>query len=80
MAIQKTTMAKTRANFAEALDAVADGDIVIIERRGKPDTALVDAELIEDYLAAVNPRIIRKIQRAHRETTVSFHEVFADIL
>lgn len=80
MTVQKTTMAKTRANFAETLDAVADGDIVIIERRGKPNTALVDAELIEDYLASVNPRIIRKIQRAHREKTVSFDEVFADIL
>lgn len=78
MTIQKTSMAKTRAHFAEALDAVAEGDVVIIERRGKPDAALVDAELIEDFLAATNPRIIKKIQQARKEkTTIAFEDVFA---
>lgn len=80
MSIQTTSMSDARANFAEALDAATSGDVVVIQRRGKPDAALVDAELLEDYLASVNPRLIKKAQRARAETeSIPFDDAFSDI-
>lgn len=80
MSIQTTSMSDARAHFAEALDAATNGGVVVIQRRGKPDAALVDAELLEDYLASVNPRIIKKVQKAREEKeAVSFDDAFSDI-
>lgn len=81
MSIMETNMANLRSNLADALDQVAEGDIVLVKRRGKPDAALIDSELLEDYVAATNPRIIKKIAKARAEkTTTTFEEVFADVL
>lgn len=80
MSIQTTSMSDARAHFAEALKAATSGGVVIIQRRGKPDAALIDAELLEDYLAATNPRIIKKVQKARQEkATSSFDEAFNGI-
>ena len=80
MNIQSTSMSDARANFAEALEAATSGGVVVIQRRGKPDAALVDAELLEDYLASINPRIIKKVQKARVEKeVVSFNDAFSDI-
>ena len=80
MSIQTTSMSEARAHFAEALEAATNGEVVVIQRRGKPDAALIDAELLEDYLAATNPRIIKKVQKARQETaTTTFDEAFAGI-
>lgn len=80
MSVQTTSMSEARANFAEALESATNGEVVVIKRRGKPDAALVDAELLEDYLASVNPRIIKKIQKARKEkATVSFDDAFQGI-
>lgn len=80
MSIQTTSMSDARANFAEALEAATSGGIVVIQRRGKPDAALVDAELLEDYLASINPRIIKKVQKARAEKEfTSFNDAFSDI-
>ena len=81
MIIQKTSMAKTRANFAESLDAASNGEVILIQRRGKPDTAIIDADLLEDFLSSTNPRIINKISSARSESdSVSFDEAFSGIL
>jgi len=81
MSIQTTSMSKARAHFAEALESATNGGVVLVQRRGKPDAAIVDADLLEDFLAATNPRIIKKIQAARKELeNVSFDEAFADIL
>lgn len=81
MSVTQTNMAKLRTHLAAALDQVADGDIVLVKRRGKPDAALIDSDLLEDYLAATNPRIIKKVARARAEKeTVPFEEAFADVL
>lgn len=84
MSILQTNMAKLRSNLADALDHAASGDIVLVKRRGKPDTALIDSELLEDFLAAINPRIIKKVAKARAEAakgqTVSFDEIFRDVM
>lgn len=81
MSIVQTNMTNLRSNLADALDQVADGDIVLVKRRGKPDTALIDSDLLEDYVAATNPRIIKKVAKARAEKeTIPFDEVFADVL
>lgn len=73
------TSAKLRQNMAEALNNVSLGDILIVKRRGKPDVALVDTDILEDFLTSQNPRFIKKIAGARRETkTYSFEEVFGD--
>lgn len=80
MSVQTTTMSEARANFAEALKSASNGEVIVIKRRGHPDTALIDAELLEDYLASINPRIIQKVQKARKEREVmSFDDAFKDI-
>ena len=75
------TSAKLRGNMAEALNDVSAGNVLIVKRRGKPDIALVDTDLLEDYLTVQNSRFIKKIARARRETKLySFEEVFGDTL
>ncbi len=81
MSVLETNMSKLRSNLAVALDQVADGDVVLVKRRGKSTAALIDSDLLEDYLAANNPRIIKKVAKARFEKdAVSFAEVFADVL
>jgi len=75
------TSAKLRGNMAEALNDVSAGNVLIVKRRGKPDIALVDTDLLEDYLTVQNSRFIKKIARARRETKFyTFEEVFGDTL
>ena len=80
MSVQTTSMSDARAHFAEALEAATNGEVVLVQRRGKPDAAIVDAELLEDYLAATNPRIVEKVQAARQEKeAVSFDDAFAGL-
>jgi prevent-host-death family protein len=81
MGIQKTSMSQARAHFAEALEAATNGNVVLVQRRGKPDAAIIDAELLEDFLASTNPRIIKKVAKARAEKEIlPFEEAFADVL
>lgn len=81
MSVYKTNMSNLRSNLADALDQVADGDIMLVKRRGKPDAALIDSDLLEDYLAATNPRIIKKTAKARAEKeNIPYEEVFSDFL
>lgn len=81
MTVQTTSMSKARAHFAETLETATNGEVVLVQRRGKPDAAIVDAEILEDYLAASNLRIIKKVQSARKEKeVVTFEEAFASIL
>jgi len=75
------TSAKLRENMAEALNSVSSGGVLIVKRRGKPDVAVVDTDVLEDFLTSQNPRFIKKIAKARRSTkTYSFEEVFGDSL
>lgn len=84
MAIMETNMANLRSHLADALEQAASGDIVVVRRRGKRDTALIDSELLEDFLAATNPRIMKKVAHARTELatgkTVAFEDVLQDII
>jgi prevent-host-death family protein len=84
MSVLETNMSNLRSNLADALDQAAKGDIVLVKRRGKPDAALIDSDLLEDYIAATNPRIIKKITKARAEVTsgktVPFDDVFQEVM
>lgn len=81
MTLKTTNMRNARSNFSATLEAAANGDIVIIQRRGKKDAAVVDADLLEDWLAVQDPAYIKSIAEARAETEeVSFEEVFKDVL
>jgi len=81
MAVKTTNMRNARSNFSATLEAAVNGDIVIIQRRGKKDAAVVDADLLEDLLAVQDPAYIKSIAEARAEKEeVSFEEVFKDVL
>ena len=81
MAVKTTNMRNARSNFSATLEAAVNGDIVIIQRRGKKDAAVVDADLLEDWLAVQDPAYIKSIAEARAEKEeVSFEEVFKDVL
>ena len=81
MAVKTINMRNARSNFSATLEAVANGDVIIIERRGKRDAAVVDADLLEDWLAVQDPEYIKSIAEARSEKAeLSFEEVFKDIL
>jgi len=83
MSVMQTNMTNLRSNLADALNHVAKGDVVVVKRRGKPDAALIDGDLLEDYIAATNPRIISKVAQARAEVaagkTTSLDDIFQDI-
>lgn len=84
MGVTETNMANLRSHLADALEQAAGGDIVLVKRRGKRDTALIDSELLEDFLAATNPRILKKVAQARKDVAtgriVAFDDVLQDIL
>jgi prevent-host-death family protein len=84
MSVLETNMSKLRANLADALNQASMGDVVIVKRPGKPDAALVDSELLEDYLASVNPRLIKKVTKARAEfkrgEIIDFEDMFKQIM
>ncbi len=84
MSVMETNMANLRANLADALDHAAGGDIVVVKRRGKPDAALINSSMLEDFIAAGNPRIVKKVAKARAEVkggkTVPFEDIYHDIM
>lgn len=81
MAVKTTNMRNARSNFSATLEAATNGDVIIIQRRGKKDTAVVDADLLEDWLAVQSPQYIEAIARARAETEeIAFEEVFKDLI
>ena len=70
-----------RKNLSEALDAVRDNkNIILVKRRGKVESALIDIDTLEDLLAVQNPEYVKSIAEA-RADTKSFtpDEVFGDL-
>lgn len=81
MSVKETNMKNARSNLAATLDAASSGDVIIIKRRGKSDTAVVDADLLEDWLAIQSAEYIKSIATARSEKEeIPFDEVFKDIL
>jgi PHD/YefM family antitoxin component YafN of YafNO toxin-antitoxin module len=74
-------MSDLRSNLASALDQASEGDVVVVKRRGRRDTSLIDSEYLEDLIAANNPRLTKIVSEARADkNTHSFNEIFADVL
>ncbi|SJM91495.1 Prevent-host-death family protein [Crenothrix polyspora] len=79
MTIQ-TTYTQARANFATLLDAVTDNrEVVIIQRRGAEDVALIAADELQSLLETAHllrspvnaERLFSALSRAQQQTTPS---------
>lgn len=70
-----------RKNLSEALDAVAKShNILLVKRRGKVESALVDIDMLEDLLAANNPKYLKSIAEARvSKEWYTPKEVFGDL-
>lgn len=70
-----------RKNLSEALDAVRDNkNIILVKRRGKVESALIDIDSLEDMLAVQNPEYVKSIAAARADKkTYTPEEVFGDL-
>ena len=70
-----------RKNLSDALDAVAKSqDILLVKRRGKVESALIDVDMLEDLLAASNPEYLKSIATARASKDwYTPEEVFGDL-
>lgn len=70
-----------RSNLSEALDTVRDNkNIILVKRRGKVESALVDIDTLEDLLALQDPEYLKSIAAAR--ASKKWHtpnEVFGDL-
>ena len=70
-----------RKNLSEALDAVRDEkNIILVKRRGKVESALIDIDSLEDLLAIQNPDYVSSIAEARAEKkSYTPEEVFGNL-
>lgn len=69
-----------RKNLSEALDAVRDNNIILVKRRGKVESALVDIDMLEDLLALQDPEYVKSIAEARKSKEwYSPEEAFGDL-
>jgi len=81
VATQTIDASMLRKNQSEVLDAVRDSkNIILVKRRGKVESALIDIDTLEDLLAVQDPEYIKSIAeaRASKEWYTP-EEVFGDI-
>jgi len=84
MSIKVIDATVLRANLGDALDEVKNGNILEIRRRGKGEAALVDLEMLEDWLAVQDPEYVASIKQARQEIkqgkTVPFEDVYREVM
>jgi hypothetical protein len=70
-----------RKNLSEALDAVRGSkNIILVRRRGKIESALVDIDILEDILAVQDPEYVKSIAKARASKEwYTPEEVFGDL-
>lgn len=69
-----------RDNMADALDTVSGDSVLVVTRRGKPEKAIVDLDMLEDLLAAQNPDYLTVIKKARESKELFSHnDVFGDL-
>ena len=79
MTYATTTMSSARTNFAELLDSAAS-QVTIIQRRGKKDVAVFDADIVEDILSLSDKKLIAQIAKSRLDDQIfSLNGVFGDI-
>ena len=81
MSTQTIDASDMRKNLSEALDAVRDHkNIILVKRRGKVESALIDIDSLEDMLAVQNPAYVKSIAMARADKkTYTPDEVFGDL-
>lgn len=77
------TTTTLRNNFAESLKEATKKDYLLVAKRGKITSALVDIELFEDLMALVNKKYQVSIKKAREEykkgELFSHDEVFGEV-
>ncbi|HVV25469.1 MAG TPA: hypothetical protein VHC21_00345 [Candidatus Saccharimonadales bacterium] len=70
-----------RKNLSEALDAVhGSKNVILVKRRGKVESALVDIDMLEDLLAVNDPAYVKSIAEARASKDwYTPQEVFGDL-
>lgn len=84
MSIKVIDATVLRANLSDAIDEVKKGNILEIRRRGRGEVALVDLEMLEDWLASHDPKYLASIKQARAQTkqgkTVPFEDVYREVM
>lgn len=80
MSIKTISSTKLRNNLADALDSLSIGDVLVVNRRGKTEKAIIDLDMLEDLLAASNPEYLKSIKKARESDEMFTHEeVFGNL-
>lgn len=80
--IQTTTL---RSNLSDALDSIENKkqDYLLVARKGKISAALINLDLLEDFLALSSPRFLKSIKKAREQFKkgdyLTHEEVFGEI-
>ena len=79
--VYRLPITKARINLgAVAKRAHLAGEYFILEKDGIPIAGLMDANEMEDYLEARNPRVREHIRRSHGEFLAGKHRAAEDLL
>jgi hypothetical protein len=79
--VHRLPITKARINLgAVAKRAHLDGEYFILEKDGIPIAGLMDANEMEDYLEARNPRVREHIRSSHSEFLAGKHRAAEDVL
>ncbi len=84
MSIKVIDATVLRANLSDAIDEVKKGNILEIRRRGRGEVALVDLEMLEDWLASQDPKYRASIRKARAQAkqgkTVPFEDIYREVM
>lgn len=69
MSITETNVADLRSNLASAFTVAQNGGVVVVNKRGGSGVVMISRDEYEDYVAATNPRLIKKVADARAEIT-----------
>lgn len=72
-----------RNNLAESLKQVDKKDYLLVSKKGKITSAIVNIDLFEDLLALANTKYLKSIKKAREEyrkgNVLSHNQVFGDL-
>lgn len=79
--VHRLPITKARINLgAVAKRAHLGGEYFILEKDGIPIAGIMDANEMEDYLEAQDPKVRGQIRRSHREFLAGKHRAAEDLL
>lgn len=81
MSTRTIDVSDMRKNLSEVLDATrGNKNIILVKRRGKVESALIDIDSLEDLLAVQDPEYVKSIAEARAsKKTYTPEEVFGDL-